>query len=496
MTGNKQNNAPIAADFIQDVGKEGMINFEPFIRDKEDAFEQLKVIFLSLPDKAAGSLISDNNAKAIRSGTEYTIDIIKYIANPDTNKALETSFRYSIVDSDGLKSDKKTIVINPKSEQQMDVSDQIIGSSIDEVLIADSYKGYYIWGAGGNDMLIGNVGENRFIIENSGTKINKTTTTIGNFEIFEDKVDLSQLTCVQSINDLNIDSKDYNTQITYKDSKEYPQEILIEKTIPTSVSENNEVIFIFNNNKHDIKEQCSNSYTLNDIIKNKYTLLGGGFVVGVTVMKAITCIYSKFEKSTEVGITNLQDNSFIAPSYSVKTNTARSDIVPIGITLEEGKDIELISLRDSSTYFKYNEVISKTSWVSKSDGILFYDYDKSMAADHKKIVMTEWSKNANTDFEAVLEVFDTNKDKIFDNKDDKFNDFYIWQDKNSNGVVEEGELKSLKEHGIEAINFNESKVSNEEQQKQGILNVATVEWEDGKITNAYDLVFTTEEIVS
>lgn len=98
-----------------------------------------------------------------------------------------------------------------------------------------------------------------------------------------------------------------------------------------------------------------------------------------------------------------------------------------------------------------------------------------MFTDHKKIVMTEWSKNAKIDFEAVLEVFDTNKDKIFDNVDDKFSDFYVWQDKNSNGAVEGGELKSLKEHGIKSINFNESKVSNEEQQKQGILNVATVE---------------------
>lgn len=169
--------------------------------------------------------------------------------------------------------------------------------------------------------------------------------------------------------------------------------------------------------------------------------------------------------------------------------------VPIGITFEEGKEIELISLKDSNTYFKYNEIASKTSWVGKSDGILFYNYNKSMFTDHKKIVMTEWSKNAKTDFEAVLEVFDTNKDKIFDNADDKFSDFYVWQDKNSNGAVEGGELKSLKEHGIKSINFNESKVSNEEQQKQGILNVATVEWEDGKITNAYDLVFSTEEVI-
>jgi hypothetical protein len=155
----------------------------------------------------------------------------------------------------------------------------------------------------------------------------------------------------------------------------------------------------------------------------------------------------------------------------------------------------VLSLKDSNTYFKYNEVASKTSWVSKSDGILFYDYNKSMSADSKNIVMTEWSKNAKTDFEAVLEVFDTNQDKIFDSQDDKFSDFYVWQDKNSNGAVEEGELKSLKEHGIHSINFNESRVSSEEQQEQGILNVATVEWEDGKITNAYDLVFTAEVVI-
>ena len=230
---------------------------------------------------------------------------------------------------------------------------------------------------------------------------------------------------------------------------------------------------------------------MDKILANKYSLVAGGCVGGMIAMKIISCIFGKFEKTTEV---------MYMPDGSVATNTYRSqtsfnDNVPIGITFEEGKEIELISLKDSNTYFKYNEVASKTSWISKSDGILFYDYDKTMSADHKKIVMTEWSKNAKTDFEAVLEVFDTNQDIIFDNKDEKFYDFYVWQDKNSNGVVEEGELKSLKEHGINSINFNESRVSNEEQQDQGILNIATVAWEDGKITNAYDLVFTAEVVI-
>jgi hypothetical protein len=37
--------------------------------------------------------------------------------------------------------------------------------------------------------------------------------------------------------------------------------------------------------------------------------------------------------------------------------------------------------------------------------------------------------------------------------------------------------------------------ANDEQLTQGILSVASVEWEDGKITKAYDLVFQVEEIV-
>jgi hypothetical protein len=37
MSENKQNSAPITADFMQYVGKEGVIDFEPFVRDAEDS---------------------------------------------------------------------------------------------------------------------------------------------------------------------------------------------------------------------------------------------------------------------------------------------------------------------------------------------------------------------------------------------------------------------------------------------------------------------------
>ncbi|WP_236869955.1 hypothetical protein [Candidatus Bandiella numerosa] len=250
------------------------------------------------------------------------------------------------------------------------------------------------------------------------------------------------------------------------------------------------------------KENSSNNGVFEffkKVILSEYTWLSGAFTLGMLTMKLISCICAKCKKPSETGGINIPDSS--------RTITSLDDVptgisfkieayVPIGITFEEGKEIELISLKGSNTYFEYNGVISKTSWVSKNDGILFYNYNDNIKyADHKNIVMTEWSKDAKTDFDAVLEVFDTNKDKIFDDKDDKFKDFYIWQDKNSNGSVEDGELRSLKDLGIKAFNFNDSKIASNEQQEQGILNVATTEWDDGKVTGIYDLVFTTEEVV-
>lgn len=233
-----------------------------------------------------------------------------------------------------------------------------------------------------------------------------------------------------------------------------------------------------------------------EVISSEYTWLTGGFALGMFTMKLISCIYAKCKKSSETGNISVLSSSRTISTLDNEISYRIDEHMPIGITFEEEKEIELISLKGSNTYFRYDGVILKTSWVGKNDGILFYNYNDNIKyADHKNIVMTEWSKDAKTDFDAVLEVFDTNKDQIFDDKDDKFNDFYIWQDKNSNGNVEDGELKSLKDLGIKAFNFNDSKIASNEQQEQGILNIATIEWDDGKVTDAYDLVFTAEEIV-
>ena len=163
---------------------------------------------------------------------------------------------------------------------------------------------------------------------------------------------------------------------------------------------------------------------------------------------------------------------------------------PIGIELEPGRAMDLISLRESTTYFSYSDdgALSRTSWVGPNDAILFYDFNGTGQADHwSKFVMTEWSEQgATSDFDALLEVFDTNHDMLFDTKDDHYSNFYIWQDANSNGAVEAGELTQLTEAGIVAIDFNTAAAATPAPTS---ADTAVVEWADGHTTLAHDLTF-------
>ncbi len=491
------NNKPVAASFIQKLNGQGLVDFQPYVLDMEDQFFELKVIITELPDSKIGSLIHTQDNKAIVKNKSYSIEKVKYVAKSGEEQK-EVIFSYYIVDSQSDKSLTKTVTINEFEQKKTDQESDLIGTQYDNIIIADAYKGYKIWGAVGNDTLAGNLGENIFVISNSSNHVNTTTTEIRNFELNEDKIDLSQLTCVQSIGDLKIDSKGASTEITIKESLMYPQTIILSKIIPNSIKEKSDEIFIFNANNNEVAYICA---VEKEVERGFWDIEWPSFVKGASISTVVSiistgmhiynCIVGKYARNDEVN--NVLDTS---GHFSVRSNNSEFEHkVPIGITFEEDKDIDLITLKDSNTNFAYDGVLSKTSWVGKSDGILFYDYDGSKVANDNKIVMTSWSKNAKTDFEALLESFDNNNDKIFDKDDEKFNEFYVWQDKNSNGVVDKEELKALDELGIKSINFNTAVSANDEQSEQGILNVATVEWEDGKVTKAYDLVFQVEEAV-
>jgi hypothetical protein len=165
-------------------------------------------------------------------------------------------------------------------------------------------------------------------------------------------------------------------------------------------------------------------------------------------------------------------------------------IAPIGISLKSNQ-IESIGLTKSQILFDYfdNGVKVATAWIGPKDAFLIYDHNDNKQVDTAiELVLTRWSATAKTDFIALKEVFDSNKDNKFDSKDAEFNRFYIWQDKNQDGVSQTEELRSLQEASLLHIDFStEQTIKGEFFGKQQEMQVAGVLWENGHQTLAYDL---------
>jgi hypothetical protein len=124
---------------------------------------------------------------------------------------------------------------------------------------------------------------------------------------------------------------------------------------------------------------------------------------------------------------------------------------------------------------------------------LVIDADNSKTINEsKEYVFTEWSDTAETDLEAVAEVFDSNQDGVLDTQDDQFDQFAVWQDANSDGITDEGELQTLSELGIESIDLNYSDDSEPSTAADGDVTIhgqVGVNYTDGSSTVAEDVSF-------
>ena len=120
---------------------------------------------------------------------------------------------------------------------------------------------------------------------------------------------------------------------------------------------------------------------------------------------------------------------------------------------------------------------------------MIYDHNDNSKVDvAKELVLTQWSSTATTDFVALKEVFDSNKDNKFDANDAEFNRFRIWQDKNQDGLSQPGEITPVSKAGLVQIDFDkEQTINGEFFGKQQAMQVAGVSWEDGHQTLCYDL---------
>ncbi|MEL0153286.1 MAG: hypothetical protein VW779_08695, partial [Halieaceae bacterium] len=105
------------------------------------------------------------------------------------------------------------------------------------------------------------------------------------------------------------------------------------------------------------------------------------------------------------------------------------------------------------------------------------------------------ANNAATLKQAIAEVFDTNQDGVLDAQDERFDEFAVWQDHDSDGVTDEGELTSLTDLGIESIELTYREDSDSRVDGDGDVTVfgqVNVNYEDGSTTTAEDVSFAVE----
>ncbi len=147
-----------------------------------------------------------------------------------------------------------------------------------------------------------------------------------------------------------------------------------------------------------------------------------------------------FGYTVGVGYRNSMDFSGYAP--------------PIVVSLD-GNAPHYIETHNSNVRFDLNGdgVADQVAWAAPGSGVLAIDLN----GDHKisnasEFTFTQYVPGAKTDLQGLV-AFDTNHNGVLDAGDAKWGQFGVWEDKNSDGVSQDGEFKTLDQLGITSIDL-------------------------------------------
>lgn len=182
----------------------------------------------------------------------------------------------------------------------------------------------------------------------------------------------------------------------------------------------------------------------------------------------VSKIYPKINNDSNDKMSKELDN-YISENRKYNGFNSVSIVDPLALDLNGDGKIGISPALNGGAYFDHNGdgVSQRSSWISKEDGILTYDRNGNGKIDDGSELFGNFTQIKDKDgnqrlakdgYEALKE-FDSNNDGLIDNKDDKFKDLKIWQDANSNGISDEGELKSLDELGIASLSLNHNEVN-------------------------------------
>lgn len=114
----------------------------------------------------------------------------------------------------------------------------------------------------------------------------------------------------------------------------------------------------------------------------------------------------------------------------------------------------------TSTYFDLDNdgLRERTGWVQGGDGLLTLDKNNDGIINNGNELFGNYTKDslgkyANNGFDALTK-YDDNHDGMINSSDNVYKALKVWQDSNSDGITDDGELKTLNELGISSINLS------------------------------------------
>ncbi len=114
-----------------------------------------------------------------------------------------------------------------------------------------------------------------------------------------------------------------------------------------------------------------------------------------------------------------------------------------------------MSMADSTARFDMNGdgIADKTGWIEQGDALLALDRNNNGKIDDiSEISFVGDKEGATTDLEG-LSAFDSNSDGVLNGEDERFVEFKLWSDTNTNGKTDAGELLSLAQAGVASISL-------------------------------------------
>jgi hypothetical protein len=135
---------------------------------------------------------------------------------------------------------------------------------------------------------------------------------------------------------------------------------------------------------------------------------------------------------------------------------ANTTVAPVVLDLN-GDGVHFLATTAGVTYdYNGDGVKEATAWAAPDDGLLVRDANHNGTVDNASEFV--FGSGSTTDLQA-LAAYDTNHDGQLSSADADWGSFAVWQDANSNGVVDAGEMQSLTARGITSISLSTDGIS-------------------------------------